>query len=184
MVASDEKEAAMTATKPDISYRVELKTDVSPEAIYAVLADPNRSLEWSGKEAPVIFRLRDVRAPAGPLTVGQTWTSSGVVSSFKFQDRSTVVAVDPGRAFGFDTESTVERRLRPTWQGRFENRYTIRPDGTGSIVTYTCDGYATNYKAYMWWPGFKAMTKMMFTMLIKKTMKDLARQAAQLSVTT
>jgi hypothetical protein len=178
MVASDEKEAAMSATKPDINYRVEQKTDASPAAIYAVLADPNRSLEWSGKEAPVIFRLRDLHAPDGPLTEGQTWTSNGVVGYFKFQDRSTVVITEPGRAFGFDTESTVERRVRPTWYGRFESRYTIRPDGSGSIIEYTCDGYATKYRAYMWWPGFKVMTKMMFTMLIKKTMKKLARQAA------
>jgi len=178
-VVSKPKEAVMTATKPDISYRVERKMDASPDAIYAVLADPNQSLEWSGKEAPLIFRLRDVRAPAGPLIKGDTWTSKGVVSYFKFQDRSTVVIADPGRAFGFDTESTVPRRLRPTWYGRFESRYTIRPDGAGSIVTYTCDGYATNYRAYMWWPGFKVGTRAMFTMLIKKTMKRLARQAAR-----
>jgi len=170
--------------KPEITYSVTLKMDAPAEAIYAVLADPSNSLEWAGKEAPSIFRLRELQAPAGPLREGDTWTSKGVNSYFKFQDRSTVVIADPGRAFGFDTESTVERRLRPTWLAHFESRYTIHPEGTDSIVTYTCDGYATNYKAYMWWPGFKQMTKAMFTMMIKKTMKKLARQAAQLSVTT
>ncbi len=169
----------MSATKPDVSYRVERRTDVSPDAIYRVLADPSRSLEWAGKEAPPIFRLRALDAPAGPLTDGQTWTSKGVISYFKFEDRSTVVVAEPGRAFGFNTESTVPRRLRPTWYGRFENRYTIRPDGAGSIVTYTCDGYSTKYNAYMWWAGFKVMTRMMFTMLIKRTMKRLAQQAAR-----
>jgi len=169
----------MAAKKPDISYRVERKVDASPEAIYAVLSDPQQSLEWSGKKAPMIFHLRDLQAPAGPLTVGQSWTSKGVVSYFKFEDRSTVVQADPGRAFGFDTDSTVPRRLRPTWLGHFENRYTIRPDGTGSVVSYTCDGYATNYKAYMWWPGFIVMSKMMFTMMIKRTLKALDKQAAR-----
>ena len=169
----------MTDAKPDISYGVERKMDVSPDAIYAVLADPNGSLQWAGKEAPVIFRLRDIDARGGPLVEGDTWTSNGVVSYFKFQDRSTVVIAEPGRAFGFDTESTVPRKLRPTWLGHFESRYTFRPDGAGSIVTYTCDGYATNYKAYMWWPGFKVMTRMMFTMMIRKTLKNLERQAAR-----
>ena len=175
MVASGAKEAAMTDTKPDIRYRVERKIDASPEAVYAVLADPAKSIEWSGTEAPFIFRLRDVEAPGGTLAVGDSWTSHGRVGYFKFQDRSTVVDAEPGRTFAFNTESTVPRKLRPTWYGRFEHRYTIRPDGTGSIVEYTADGYATNYKAYMWWPGFIVMTKMMFTMLIKRTMKNLAR---------
>ena len=169
----------MSKEKPDIAYRVERKLNASPDAIYAVLSDPTNSLEWSGKEAPMIFRLRGLEAPGGTLVEGETWTSNGVISYFKFHDRSTVVIADPGRAFGFDTESTVPRTLRPTWLGHFENRYTIRPDGTGSIVTYTCEGYATNYKAYMWWPGFVAMTRMMFTMLIKKTFKNLERQAAR-----
>lgn len=123
----------------------------------------------------MIFRLRTLTAPTGPLTKGDTWTSTGVVGYFKFQDRSTVVVAEPGRSFGFDTESTVPRKLRPTWHGRFENRYTIRPDGDGSIVTYTCDGYSTKYNAYMWWPGFKVMTHAMFTMLIKRTLKKLER---------
>lgn len=178
IVVSGPKEATMTKQKPDIQYHVERKVDASPEAIYAVLANPANGLEWSGKEAPFIFRLRDVEAPDGALTAGDTWTSKGTVGYFRFQDRSTVVVAEPGRRFGFDTESTVPRRLRPTWQGRFENRYTIRPDGTGSIVEYNGDGFATSYVAYMWWPGVKAMTRMMFTMLIKKTLKNLGREAA------
>src|SRR5215831_3516302 len=114
----------MVAKKPDISYRVECRMSVSPAAIYAVLAAPSQSIEWSGKEAPMVFRLRAVDAPAGQLKVGDTWTSNGIINYFKFQDRSTVVVADPGRAFGFDTDSTVPRRLRPTWYGHFENRYT------------------------------------------------------------
>ena len=168
----------MTKQQPDISYGVTRTLDASPEAVYSVLSDPSKSIEWSGKEAPAIFRLHDVDAPGGALSVGDTWTSNGRVSYFKFQDRSTVVVAEPGRSFGFDTESVVPRRLRPTWRGHFEHRYKIRPDGAGSVVEYRCDGYATNYKAYMWWPGFVVMTKAMFTMLIKRTMKELARQAA------
>ncbi|HJT38092.1 MAG TPA: SRPBCC family protein [Actinomycetota bacterium] len=169
----------MSSDKPDISYGVERAMAASPDAIYAVLADPSRSLAWSGKDAPMIFRLRALQGAPGPQSVGDTWTSSGVIGYFKFQDRSTVVTAQPGRAFGFDTESTVPRKLRPTWYGRFENRYTIRPNGTGSIVTYTCAGYATNYIAFMWWPGFKVGTRAMFTMLIKRTLKKLERQAAR-----
>ena len=169
----------MTEKKPDIRYRVEKKLDASPDAIYAVLSDPNVSLGWAGEEAPFIFRLKDLDAPSGQLGVGATWTSTGKVGYFKMQDRSTVVIADPGRAFGFDTESTIPRKISKTWLGRFESRYTIRPDGTGSIVEYTCDGYATSYVPFMWWPVvFKPMTHMMFTMMIKKTVKNLGRQAA------
>jgi hypothetical protein len=164
--------------QPDISYRVVQKMSASPEAIYRVLSDPNASLEWAGKKAPMIFKLRDLQAPAGPLSVGQSWTSHGVVGYFKMDDKSTVVSADPGKAFGFDTDSTVPRKIRPTWLGHFENRYTIQPDGTGSLVEYTCDGYTVNYRSFMWWPAFRPMTKAMYTMMIKRTLKKLERQAA------
>ena len=171
---------AMAATKPDISYKVEVKVDASPEAIYSVLSDPNKSMEWSGKKAPMIFRLRDLQAPAGPLTTGQSWTSHGVVGYYKFEDRSTVVNAEPGRAFGFDTDSNVPRKIRSApWKGHFENRYTIRPDGNGSIITYTCDGFTVDYTSFMWWPAFKPMTRAMYTMMIKGTIKKLGRQAAE-----
>ena len=177
-VASGQKGEAMTK-RPDISYRVERKIHASPQAVYAVLSEPAASMGWAGKKAPIVFRLRDMQAPDGPLTKGDAWSSDGQVGYMKMHDRSTVVVAEPGRAFGFDTDSTVPRRVSKTWEGHFENRYTIRPDGDGSVVEYTCDGYGVNYVPFLWWPKlFRPMTHMMFTMMIKKTMKNLARQAA------
>src|SRR5258706_14321707 len=110
MVVTRPKEAAMTDQKPIITFHVELKTYVSPDDIYAELADVNTHLTWAGKQAPYKgFRLLEMDAPSGQATVGTTWKSDGANSgngSMTFHDRSTVVQAEPGKAFGFDTEST------------------------------------------------------------------------------
>ena len=70
MVASREKEALMSDTKPIITFHVELKTDVTPDALYAVLADLSTHVIWAGTEAPrEDFRLLTIEAPAGSAVV-------------------------------------------------------------------------------------------------------------------
>src|SRR5437879_11746362 len=105
------------------------KAHVPPDALYAVLADPNTHVIWAGKEAPRGgFRLLTIDAPAGPAVVGSTFSSSG--SNGKkgnkvSHDRSIVVEAVPGKRFGFDTEASMERKHKEAWRAHFEHRYTI-----------------------------------------------------------
>jgi len=176
----------MTEQKPTITFHDELQTAVSPDAVYAVLSDLPTHLTWAGKESPnKSFHLLTLDAPAGPATRGTTFSSSGANStngSMTFRDTSVVVVADPGKAFGFDTESTLERKRAKTWYGHVEHRYTITPSGDGSIITYNCDVFAKNYEAYWMKPWMRPMTRAMVNRRHAKHMKNLARMAAQVRV--
>jgi len=173
----------VTEQKPIITFHVELQTDVSPGDLYATLADVNTHLTWAGKQAPYKgFRLLDMDAPAGQATVGTTWKSNGANSgngSMTFHDESTVVQAGPGKAFGFDTESTLERRNGETWLCLFEHRYTIRPAEGGSIIVYNCDVFPKNYQPYWLFPTMRPMTRFMVHRAHRKHMQNLARLAAE-----
>ena len=173
----------MTDQKPVVTFHVEVKTDVLPDDLYAELADVNTHLTWGGKQAPHKgFRLLNMDAPTGLATVGTTWKSDGANSasgSMTFHDLSTVVLAEPGKAFGFDTESTLERRRAKTWLAHMEHRYTIRPTEGGSIITYNCDVFPKNYRPYWLFPGMRPVAKLMVRRAHSAHMQNLARLAAE-----
>jgi Polyketide cyclase / dehydrase and lipid transport len=181
IVLENDKGDAVTEQKPVITFHAELKTDLTPDQLFAVLADLNTHLIWAGKESKFKgFHLLDLKAPGGPASVGTTWTSDGANSangSMTFHDRSTVVQADAGKAFGFDTESTLDRKSGKTWYCHFEHRYTIRPAEGGSIITYTCDVFPKNYKPYWLQPFMRPMTRAMVRHAHTKHMRNLARMA-------
>ena len=95
-----------------------------------------------------------------------------------FHDRSTVVQAEPGAAFGFDTESTLDRKSGKTWFCHFEHRYTIRPAEGGSIITYDAGVFPKNYRPYWLFPAMRPMTRFMVHRAHRKHMQNLARLTA------
>jgi hypothetical protein len=166
----------MTEQKPTITFHVEEPTDVSPDALYAVLSDLSTHIDWAGKNSPNKgFHLLTLDAPGGEATKGTTFSSSGINMNkgMTFHDTSTVVVAEPGRRFGFDTESTLERRHVKNWYVHFEHRYTIEPIPGGSKITYECRAFPKNYKP--WWlkPGMKPGTRMNVNRMHRKHMQNL-----------
>ena len=101
----------MNGTKPALRFHVSVASEASPAALYDALADLGTHLEWAGKEAPrKSFRLLSMDAPSRLAAVGDTFASSGDNGNGTFHDRSVVVEADPGLRFGFDTDSTLERK--------------------------------------------------------------------------
>ena len=170
----------MTEQKPTITFHVELKTDLTPDVLYATLSDPNTHLKWAGEESKYKgFHIKTLDGASSPATVGSTWKSTGANDpNGTFHDQSTVVQADPGRAFGFDTESTLERKRSKTWYCHFEHRYTITPAAGGSVITYNCDVFPKNYKPYWLNPMMRPMTRAMVRHSHRKHMQNLARMAA------
>ena len=181
MVASREKEAVMSDTKPIITFHVELKTDVTPDALYAVLADLSTHVIWAGTEAPrEDFRLLTIEAPAGSAVVGSTFSSSGAngrKGDKVSHDHSTVVEAVPGKRFGFDTEAAMERKHKEAWRAHFEHRYSIEPTGTGSTITYDGKAYPENYRPYWLFPTMRPMIRALVHIYHRKHMQNLARLA-------
>ncbi len=168
------------SAKPVITFRVTTRSEATPDAVHAVLSDPNTHLLWAGEQAPnKAFRLLSMEAP-GAATVGTRFSSSGSNSkngSMTFHDRSVVVEAEPGRRFGFDTESTLERVRAKTWHCHFEHRYTIEPAEKGSIIGYTCAVFPKNYRP--WWLRtlLRPMTKLMVQSMHAKHMVNLSKLA-------
>jgi len=163
------------------TFRSEVHSGAAPEAIYAVLSDLHTHLTWAGEQAPrKDFRLLSMVAPAGQLTVGDTFSSTGDNGNGVFHDRSVVVEAEPGRRFGFDTRSTLERRHGKTWYGRFTHRYTIEPaDGGGSQIRLESKVYPENYTP--WWlrAGFRTMARMLIEHFTPKQLDNLSAMAVE-----
>ena len=52
------------------------------------------------------------------------------------QESGVVVEAEPGQRFGFDTDSTLERKHGEAFHSTFTHRYTIEPNGGGSTLSY------------------------------------------------
>lgn len=168
----------MSQQKPAITFHASVPTTASPPAVYDLLADLSTHRVWAGEQGKKGFRLLSVDAPAGQLSVGDRWSSVGSARNAEsFVDASRVVDARPGHCFGFDTQSRLDRKRRPTWHVRFAHRYTLVADGSGSIIEYTCEVRPENYKPYWLQPVLKLMTPLMVQAAIRSNLRNLARMA-------
>jgi len=171
----------MTTSSPILTFEVSVPSRARPEAVYSILADPSTHLEWAGRQAPKEdFKLLTLDAQKGRATVGTTFASSGASSkngTMTFYDDSTVTEATAPSRFAFDTDSTLERKHRKTWRARFVHSYTLRTDGEGSRIDYTCAVFPQNYRPYWLHPLMRPMTKKMVNSIMTKHLENLARMA-------
>ena len=109
-----------------------------PEVVYDLLADLETHLTWAGSQQTSDFRLLSLDAPAGPATVGTTFSSTGSIpmSSQQWADRSNVTAAERPNAFEFVTTATT-RGARRSMAATYRHRYEIEATRGGSRVSYT-----------------------------------------------
>jgi hypothetical protein len=167
------------SAKPIVTFRSSVAAPADPASIYALLADLRSHLVWSGERAPDRnFRLLSLNAPAREATVGDRFSSTGSnILSMRFFDTSVVVDAQPGKSFGFETESRLQRKHRPAWHARFVHRYELAPDGEGTTISYACEVWPQNYVP--WWlsPLMRPMTRMGVLRAIGRNMANLAAMA-------
>jgi hypothetical protein len=174
----------MNATKPILTFRVSIRSEAPPDAVYDILSDPTSHLVWAGEEAPrEDFRLLSMDAAPRSATVGDRFSSTGANSNGTFHDGSDVVEAARGSAFGFDTGSTLERKHGKTWHARFTHRYSIEPSADGTLISYTCEVWPQNYVP--WWlkPGLRSMTLFMVQRMMRRNLGNLAAMAVRTSRT-
>ena len=123
----------MSQAAPILTFRVSVPSKAAPGAVYDVLSDLRTHLEWAGARSPDKgFRLLTMDAPSRSATVGDRFSSSSADGNGTFHYRSTVVQAERATRFGFDTESTLERRHGRTWQAGFGHRYALERSGDGT----------------------------------------------------
>ncbi|MGZ4130485.1 MAG: SRPBCC family protein [Actinomycetota bacterium] len=163
----------MSETPATLTFRVELPTSASPSAVYDRLADVASHLMWAGRQSRrASFRLLELEASHAPAVVGDRFSSTGANNNGTFHDRSIVVQADPGVAFGFDTESTLDRKHGKTWHARFAHRYTIEATAGGSIVRYVGEVRPQNYVPYWLQPWMRPMTRVMVESMMRSNLRN------------
>lgn len=159
---------------------VSATSKASPQAVYAVVADLQAHLEWSGERASSeSFRLLTLDAPPGAATVGTTFSSTGASGKDTFHDSSTVVEASPPSRFTIETQARLERKRAREWKVRFVHRYDIEPDGSGSHIVYTDTASDMNYKPYWLQPGIRMLTRLLVGREDTKQLENLARLAEE-----
>ncbi len=165
----------MKADRPFFTLRASVTTTTSPQAVYDVLADLQSHLEWGGRRAvSKRLKLRTLDAPSGPAVVGTRFSSTGPASMLgkdTFHDSSVVVEAEPGRRFGFDTESTLERKHRPPTRQRCTHRYTIEPREGGARIAYVFEYRAEGAHPYWFSPLMRPGTHAMVGRLMASNLR-------------
>jgi hypothetical protein len=182
--ATSDMEANMTTntapgSKPTITFTASVHVNAAQDVTFGVLADPHTHMQWAGTQAPnASFKLLSLDTPAEPMKTGMVFTSTGANGTgMTFHDRSTVVVFKPPAAFGFSTESELQRKHRPTWRARFEHRYTVSADASGSRIDYRAEVYPLNYRPYWLHPLMRPMTGILVPRMMTKNLQQLAGMA-------
>jgi hypothetical protein len=122
---------------PDLVVSVAM--GVSPERIYATVADLSTHTTWAGSmHGKANFGLRTLEAPDPPTVVGTEFRSTGADPMGSFTDRSVVTEATSPSVFEFVTDGHLEPKKpgKPACDTRITYRFEIAPEGTGSTVTY------------------------------------------------
>ena len=167
------------ATKPTITFAVTTWVGAPPEVTFGVLADPRTHLESMGRQAPADnFKLLTLESGDEPARVGTVFTSTGSNGmGMVFHDRSEVTEVSAPRVFAFTTSARLVRKRRRAWQARFEHRYEVVGDGTGSRIEYTARVFPLNYRPYWLHPMMRPMTRIMVPRMMGANLRQFAKLA-------
>jgi Polyketide cyclase / dehydrase and lipid transport len=134
-------EAAMTEVRWDGGAVYEMvlrgRCDAPPEDVYDVLADLSTHVDWAGERQYPGFRLVSLDG-AGPVEPGTPFTSVGSIpmALSRWENRNKVVEARSPEVLEFHTGAVVRWRTGRRTEARYEHRYEIEPDGTGSRVVY------------------------------------------------
>jgi len=159
---------------------LERRSDAPPAEVYAVVADLSTHLDWAGRTQHRGFRLLSLDG-AGPVQTGTVFTSVGTIpmARSRWENRNEVIDARPGEVLEFHTDAVVNWRSGKRTEARYEHRYRIEPEGTGSRVTYRLrEAKVANPPLRMRLPMMRAMSyRMMIPYYCGRGFKNLLRSA-------
>jgi hypothetical protein len=117
--------------------RLERTCTAPAEAVYDLLADLERHLEWGGGSQKKKFRLTSMEAPAGPASVGTEFRTTGIDPSGAFTDASVVTEATRPEVFEFVTEARLRPKRGEILEWTNVHRYELARNDEGCRVLYT-----------------------------------------------
>jgi hypothetical protein len=161
------------------------RSDAPTSAVYDVLADLSTHMDWAGTRQYRSFRLLSLDG-SGPVETGTVFTSVGTMpmARSRWQNRNVVAEARPPEVLEFHTEAVVTWRSGKRTEARYEHRYEIEPDGTGSRVTYRLRQTAiSNPPLRMRLPIMRTMThRVMIPRFCRRGFRNLLRSAERRSL--
>lgn len=165
--------------------RLDASSDAAPAAVYDELADLSTHLDWGGRRQYRGFRLLSLDG-SGPMRTGSRFTSVGTVpmALSRWENRNEVVEARAPHVVEFHTDAEVVWRSGKRTVARYEHRYEIVPDGTGSRVSYRLRQTAiTDPPLRMRLPVMRTMThRMMIPMFCRRGFGAMLREAERRQV--
>jgi hypothetical protein len=131
----------------DYYITVSVTCSAPPEAVYRLLGQVRRHLDWGGRRLEgASQRLLALDAPDGEAGPGTEWSSIGMTAGRAWHDHSRVTRAQPPWLFEFETEGRLEDapNVEPV-EGRWVHRYEITPVGEGCRITYRMKARLTLY---------------------------------------
>jgi uncharacterized protein YndB with AHSA1/START domain len=104
-----------------------IQIDAAPEMIFDELSHVERHPTWANPKAQMTMQQTTGDAP-GPSA---TYHSSGVFTGKNVSADVSVTKFDPPREFSIRSDQHQEGK-KDAW---YENDYTLRSDGTGTVVS-------------------------------------------------
>jgi hypothetical protein len=154
--------------------------DASPADVFDVLTDLSTHLDWAGKRQHRGFRLLSLRG-TGPMEAGTEFTSVGSIpmARSRWENDNVVVEARRPEIVEFHTDAVVVWRSGKRTEARYEHRYEIAPDGSGSRVVYRLRQTAiTNPPLRMRAPVMRTMThRVMIPRFCRRGFANLVRSA-------
>jgi hypothetical protein len=129
--------ARANALKREILVTLVVSGGASAEHVYDVLADPRTHLTWGGERQRTKYRLISLEAPAGPVSVGTEFASTGADAMGRFIDRSVVTEATRPSELEFVTEARLETTKGEVAEWTVVHRYELTPTADGCRVGYT-----------------------------------------------
>ena len=159
---------------------VSVSSAAPPETVFEVVSDLPAHLVWSGERAKdQTFKLLDLESDEDRVRVGTTFRTTGANFNGTFHDRSVVDEVERPSRLVIETEASLERKRGATWNVDFRHTYDIRPEGSGSRITYTDAIWRVNYVPYWLQPWLRPITRMVIHSGDTKQLTNLARLAEE-----
>jgi uncharacterized protein YndB with AHSA1/START domain len=108
---------------PEFSIRIA----AAPERVFEELSHVERHPGWANPKANMTMEQTSGNGP-GP---GATYRSTGVFTGKNVSADVSVTKFDPSREFSIRSDQHQDGK-KDAW---YENDYTLRPDGAGTMVT-------------------------------------------------
>lgn len=111
-------------------FRESITIDAPPEVVWALVSDIKRHPEFAGPKS-VTKEIDFDREP----TVGDQWIAHERLGPKKFDARSEITAVEPGRALSWTSFPPMKEANRGKG-GTAEWGYLLEPAGSGTTLTH------------------------------------------------